>query len=131
MFLHHSQEAPRWRRKKRESVNKDWQAFQSTRPADFLNGRHCGSSSGETGHAGGLETRVSGAGSVWEAFQKGLWVYKLQWGGGGSVSVALVKEEVGSGRVVRKGIMPWSLSSGFFKREGGKEGDDYRGKGGI
>lgn len=65
---------------------------------------------------------MSGAGSVWEAFQKGLWVYKLQWGGWGvvSISVALVKEKVGSGRVVRKGIRPLSLSSGLFKREGGK-----------
>lgn len=92
------------------------------RPADFLNDGHCGTSSGETGHAGGgLETRVSGAGFVWEAFQKGLWVYKLQWGWGVvSVSVALVKEEVGSGRVVRKGIRPRSLSSGLFKREGRK-----------
>lgn len=41
-------------------------------------------------------------------------------GAGGSVSVALGKEEVGSGRVVRKGIMPRSLSSGLFKGEGGE-----------
>lgn len=42
------------------------------------------------------------------------------WGRGDvSVSVALVKEEVGSARVVRKGIMSQSLSSGLFKGEGG------------